>query len=759
MTRRSGAAGPRWQRAAGYALAAGAVGAALLARMMLDPLVQERAPFIIFVLAVMVAAGFGGRGPGLAAIAASVLLGVFFLLEPRGAFVLQDLSALVHLGLFVAIGLGVVLVTGRLRAAEGARDIAEESYRTLVEAVEDYAVFSLDEAGCIATWNRGAEALTGYPAGEVLGRHVGLLDTKEALGRTEAALAAVRRDGRHEEEAPRCRRDGSCFDAHVVVTRLRQADRPGFAVVIHDVTARRAAQSALAASEARLRMALGAAGAGAWEWDVARDRTTWSDEYYALLGLAPGAVEAGTAAWLASVHPEDRDRARRELEETVAVGRADFAIEFRVTHPTLGQRWLLGTGRADYAPDGTPLRVAGLNIDVTRRRAAEDALRAQGTLLRTVVDTAVDPIYAKDPQGRFLFANRRVAEVLGAASPDAMVGRTDADFLPADAAAHIQSVDRAVLAQRGTIVIEELVPEGGEMRVYVSAKSPILDAGGQVAGLVGVSRDITERVRAEAEVRRLNEGLERTVAERTRELTETVTELDAFAYTVSHDLRAPLRAMEGFAAILLEDHAEELGEDARHYATRIVAAARRMDELIEDLLGYSRLSRSAVQLGPVPLGLLLRGALADVAAQVEAAGATVEVAEPLPEVVGSAAILRHMLANLIGNAAKFIPPDEKPVIRIVAEPSAAAPGRVRVVVEDNGIGVLPEHRDRIFHVFERLHPDSDYPGTGIGLAIVRRGAERLGGSAGVDPRPDGARGSRFWIELGLAEGVAREMRA
>jgi signal transduction histidine kinase len=239
------------------------------------------------------------------------------------------------------------------------------------------------------------------------------------------------------------------------------------------------------------------------------------------------------------------------------------------------------------------------------------------------------------------------------------------------------------------------------------------------------------------------------------QLQESNKALEAFAYTVSHDLRAPLRAMQGFAKALQEDYGEQLPPPAKNYTKRIVAAAERMDALIQDLLAYARLSRSDIAIERVPLDLAVETALQRMSESIVARGAVVEVVPPLPEVRAHRPTLQQCLINLISNALKFTPDGAAPRITLRAEKRA---GSARLWIEDTGIGIAPEHHERIFNVFERLHGAETYPGTGIGLAIVKKGIERMDGQVGVASCPD--QGSCFWIELPLerASAPARQPR-
>ena len=243
---------------------------------------------------------------------------------------------------------------------------------------------------------------------------------------------------------------------------------------------------------------------------------------------------------------------------------------------------------------------------------------------------------------------------------------------------------------------------------------------------------------AEGKIHLLNDQLEQRVVE----LTQANRAMEAFAYTIAHDLRAPLRSMLGFSRALIEDYGGKIDAPGHEFANRIIHSAKRMDDLIQDLLSYTRLSREEIKLGPVKLDAVLDAVLKQCDPQVREKEADIRVETPLCDVWAHKGVLVQMLAHLVSNSLKFVAPGVKPSVRIWTE---EGDGWVRLSIQDNGIGIASEHQQRIFRVFERLHSTEQYPGTGIGLANVSKAAERMGGRVGVESQPQ--QGSRFWVEL------------
>jgi signal transduction histidine kinase len=296
-------------------------------------------------------------------------------------------------------------------------------------------------------------------------------------------------------------------------------------------------------------------------------------------------------------------------------------------------------------------------------------------------------------------------------------------------------IESTFAAQAPVLETEYRVQHRDGRWIHVSDKGRVLYESARPVRCVGAVVDITPR-------REFLAQLEARVAERTRSLQETTRQLNDFCYSVAHDLKAPLRAQIGFANMLLEEYGPALGPEGAEYVRRIEAAAERQARLVQDLLAHVSVSRVDLPLQPLQIRAAIENARLDLGPDQQPGAQNIEMVDGDVAVLANAASLHLVLTNLLSNALKFVAPGVQPRVRIWIE---TLPQYVRLWVEDNGIGIPPEHMDRIFGIFQRLHPRDQYPGTGMGLAIVKRAAERMGGRAGVESVP--GQGSRFWVDL------------
>jgi signal transduction histidine kinase len=391
-----------------------------------------------------------------------------------------------------------------------------------------------------------------------------------------------------------------------------------------------------------------------------------------------------------------------------------------------------------------------LHAELKHRTDAESALRQIEQRFRLAVAVDQLTLFEQDEDLRYTWLHPEHADHRHA------VGRTDVELSAEGEAAPLVRLKREVLATGRPRHGEISMQLAGRMRHYSLFVSPKRDAVGKVVGVAGAAVDITERKNAEqalertqADLRRANAELESKVRERTASLADLVRQMEEFTYSVSHDLRAPIRAITGFSGMLLEDHAHRLDADAQGILHRIVRSGQRLDRLISDLLAFSRLARHEVELTSVDPVRILRELVHDHPA-LQSPAAEITLPPEIPAVLAQDALLQQILANLLTNAAKFVPPGRTPRIEVRTETREDS---LRLWICDNGIGIRPDLQPRLFRVFERLH-SGNYEGNGIGLATARRAIERLQGRIGVES--DGVNGSRFWIELPLATTPVRE---
>jgi PAS domain S-box-containing protein len=444
------------------------------------------------------------------------------------------------------------------------------------------------------------------------------------------------------------------------------------------------------------------------------------------------------------VRPGSRDEFKRCLEKEGQVREYENEI-YRKDGSTI---WTRVNARVVRDATGAVLYYEGTSQDVTERRKAQ----AQLAILAHAIESTSEMICITDLEDRFTFVNRAFEVAYGYA-PGEILGKTPGVLFspknPPKLMAEILAGTRAG-GWRGEVIDRR--KDGTEFPVFL-ATSQVRDRTGRLVGLMGVAQDITARKHADtalqeaqAKLRAHADELEVLVEGRTAKLREMVGELHHVSYALMHDMRAPLRAMAGFAHLLARPEEECNPVETREHARRIAVAAARLDNLITDALNYTKVLDQQLPVEPVDLSRLLRG-LIESYPNLHPDTAEIRLEEPLPVVLGSESLLTQCFSNLLGNAVKFVPPGARPQVRVRAEP--ARDQAVRIWVEDNGVGIPDGVRHRLFGMFQRFN--ADYEGTGMGLAIVRKVTEQMGGTVGVESEV--GKGSRFWVQL---SGVTRD---
>ena len=617
-----------------------------------------------------------------------------------------------------------------------------------IVASSDDAIITKDLTGTITTWNPAAEQIFGYKASEVIGGPISVIIPPE---RGAEEIDILQRIGRgesiHRLETVRVRKDGRRIEVCVSISPLRHEGRViGASKIARDITKQKQLERDLSEERARLEITLNSIGDAVIVTDVDGLVTFMNPVAEALTGWT---VEAARGQLLESVFNIVNETSRRRVENPATRALREGLVVGLANHTVLisknGTECAIDDSAAPIrSPEKEILGVVLVFRDVTSWRTAAE-FRSR---LAAIVESSDDAIISKDLNGRIMSWNAGATRLFGYAA-DEVVGRPISILIPPDRLNEEPNILERLRRGERVDHFETVRIAKDRRKIQVSLTiSPIRDAEGRIVGASKIARDITQRKKTEreladarAELQKHSEGLEAIVVERTAELRNALAQLEAFSYSISHDLRAPLRAINGFTELVLTEHAKELRPEGRELLTRVVQSGKRLSTLIEEVLNSAQSKLTPAHLRPIALATLVPGIIDDYP-NLRAHRDQIEIKQPLDPVLGTEPLLTQCVSNLMGNAVKFAAPSRVPRISIWTERIS---DKVRLHFRDNGIGIKAQDQQHVFEMFSRAEEAGAVEGNGVGLAIVKRAVVRMGGQIGVQSAPDA--GSDFWIEL------------
>lgn len=517
------------------------------------------------------------------------------------------------------------------------------------------------------------------------------------------------------------RKNGQIIHTELAVRCVRGADNKVryFLALINDITDRKKAEADLIESERFLRESQAVARIGSFAWDLSTGLWKSSEILDEIFGIDAN-YNRTLEGWSRIIHPDMRQEMYDYVLNEVIGKRLTFDKEYEIIRQNDGAEcWVHGIAVLEFNPDKQPVRLLGTISDITEQRS----VREKVDHLAAIVQSSEDAIIGKDLNGKITSWNKSAEKLFGY-SEDEILGNSILRIIPEEC---WEEEEKILLNLKEGSSIQNfetvrLTKNGKRLHVSVGV-SPILDSSGKVVGVSKVVRDISELIRTQEEIKKLNETLESRVMERTSQLDAANKELEAFCYSVSHDLRAPLRSVHSYTNILLEDYENSLDDEGKRFCRTISSSAIKMGNLIDDLLNFSRIGRNNLNSCIIDMRVLAKTAFSELISQNEIQQYNIKI-DKLHNGFGDPSLIQIVWNNLISNSIKY---SSKKYVPEISIGSSKNKEMITYFIKDNGAGFDMRYTHKLFGVFQRLHTEEEFEGNGIGLAIVKRIISKHGG--------------------------------
>jgi PAS domain S-box-containing protein len=632
-------------------------------------------------------------------------------------------------------------------------------------ALDQHAIVAVtDVQGTITYVNAKFCAISQYSEQELLGQNHRILNFGHHSRDFFQQMYHTIAKGRvwHGEIKNRAK-DGSTYWVDTTIVPFMKDGKPRQYVAIRaDITERKHAEEALHESQERFRLLLdGVTDYAIYMLDPEGRVISWNAGAARMKGY--GNEQILGKHFSCFYTPEDRnsDKPSRELRESLSKGR--FEEQAKRVRKDGSVFWANVVITPMYDDHGTLKGFSIVARDITERKRADDALRESENRLTGILESATDSIITVDSEQRIVLFNATAEKMFRCPAKEAL-GQSIERFIPqrfrSVHSGHIARFGKTGVTNRtmGTIgALWAMRADGEEFQIEASISQ--VEAGGTKLFTV-ILRDVTERKRAEEaireqaeEIRKLNDELEDRVIQRTAQLQEANQELEAFTYSVSHDLRAPLRHIAGFTTLLLEESSSQLDSEAQHQLHRIHDGTRKMGQLVDELLSLARIGRQSPNRQLIELSSMVEETKAILRPDWDGRAVEWKVA-PLPSLICDATLMKQVFQNLLSNALKYSRTRDHAVVEVGV---TKMNGETVIFVRDNGVGFNMKYCDKLFGVFQRLHRADEFEGTGVGLAIVHRIVKKHGGRVWAEAEPD--KGATFYFTVGAASADSKSSAA